>query len=172
MFQPEKYIPPELDIPLVRGLFYAAAVKDTFDEWAENHPVAEATIMIGLAVRGMYVPGELPLAVVEPGKLDYLFGRVASNQHNLERSLQNLAQLRRLGHFDTPGDRAIIQRYLQRLVRDPSNITQTYVNEYGTFVVRQSLYIGPSGAAAMFESTWQLVGGQYRLTTVIPVGGR
>jgi hypothetical protein len=53
---PERYIPPEMDVPLVRGLFYVAAVASSMRQWAKEHPVASAVITLGGILRGGYVP--------------------------------------------------------------------------------------------------------------------
>jgi hypothetical protein len=111
-------------------------------------------------------------AVIDEGKLDYLFGGVESSAHNAARSAQNLEQMRRLGVSDTPFGRALVQEHLQRVARDGASIVTEFSNQYGRFQVRESLFAGPSGAFAKLQSTWQVLeDGSLRLTTVIPFGG-
>jgi RHS repeat-associated protein len=107
---------------------------------------------------------------IDPGKFDYLFGRVASNTHNLQRSLQNAAQLARIGFRDTPMSRALVDAHLKQVAKDPSNVVRGFENVHGQFVIRQSLLSGPRGHL-MLESTWQILeNGTQRLSTVIPFG--
>jgi hypothetical protein len=111
-------------------------------------------------------------AVVEPDKFRYLFGEVDSGAHNAARSAQNLAQMERLGLRGSEG-RSILQAHLDAVARDPTNVARDFSNQYGTFQVRESLFAGPSGAFARFETTWQVMpDGSLRLTTLIPFGGR
>lgn len=49
------------------------------------------------------------------------------------------------------------------------NIVRSFSNEYGKFEVRESLFMGPSGKAAKFESTFKVrEDGVRELSTVIP----
>jgi filamentous hemagglutinin len=106
------------------------------------------------------------------GKLDYLFGRVVSGQHNTARSLENLAQMRRVGLWDDVASRTVIQNHLTEAAQNGSNVVRRFTTEHGTFVVKESLLQGPSGKFVKFESTWEEVkDGILRLTTVIPFGG-
>ena len=51
-----------------------------------------------------------------------------------------------------------------------SNVINTFSNQYGKFEVRESLFIGPSGKAANFQSTFQVLDdGTRKLSTVIPL---
>lgn len=109
-------------------------------------------------------------ADIAPGKFDYLFGKVASDDHNLMRSLQNERQLRQVGVYDSAASRDLLRRHLSDVVADDSNIVRTFSNQYGTSQVRESLFAGPNGMLK-FESTWQVTDDGYRLTTVIPFGG-
>jgi RHS repeat-associated protein len=159
----------------------------------EDRSIAIANIvfsLVGLGFSGKTIarsgPGGLPVpprptaglsrsptAVVGEGKFGYLFGEVTSNEHNAARSAQNLAQMQRLGVPNTPSGRALLQEHFNAVVQDRSNIVSQYSNQYGSFQVRESLFAGPSGAFAKFETTWQVMpDGSLRLTTVIPLGGR
>jgi len=109
-------------------------------------------------------------AVVDPNKWDYIFGRVASNTYNAARSTQNAAQLARIGLYDTPEGRALLQANFEETVSSNSNIIQSFTNTYGEFQVRESLFAGPGGFLK-FETTWQVTQNGYRFITLIPYGG-
>ena len=110
-------------------------------------------------------------AFVDPDKFRYLFGEVESNAHNAARSAQNLAHMERHGLRGSNG-RSLLQSHLDAVVRDSTNVAREFSNQYGTFQIRESLFAGPSGAFAKFETTWQLMpDGSLRLTTLIPFGG-
>ena len=111
-------------------------------------------------------------ALVEPAKWDYFFGHVTSGRaHNIARSAQNAAQLRRIGIHDNVSGRQILQSHFDDVVRDSSSIAETFSNQYGSFEVRESLLAGPGGFLRL-ESTWQIMDdGTRRITTLIPMGG-
>jgi hypothetical protein len=110
-------------------------------------------------------------AIVDEDKYKYLFGKVTSDQHNAARSVQNARQLARVGVFDTPAGRALLQRHFDDVAASKTNIIRTYTDQYGTFQIRDSLFAGPRGFIH-FETTWQVTDDGLRLTTVIPRGGR
>jgi RHS repeat-associated protein len=110
-------------------------------------------------------------ATIEPGKWDYLFGNVTSGPHNTPRSTQNQAQFARIGVYNNAEGRAMLQSHLDRVVAGSANNVRTFVNEHGSFVVKNSLFAGPGGFVRL-ESTWQITDSGFRLTTVIPFGGR
>jgi filamentous hemagglutinin len=67
--------------------------------------------------------------------------------------------------------RALLRSHLQGAAGDASNVARAFSNQYGNFVVKESLFAGPGGFLK-FESTWQVVeGGGLRFTTAIPLGG-
>jgi filamentous hemagglutinin len=110
-------------------------------------------------------------AVIEEGKLAYLLGTASGRAHNIERALQNAGQLARVGVQDTPAGRALLQSHLQGVAADASNVARAFSNQYGNYVVKESLFAGPGGFLKL-ESTWQVMeGGGLRLTTAIPFGG-
>ena len=119
------------------------------------------------------VAAERGKARVEAGKWDYIFGRAKGPKgaaHNVPRTQQNLEQMRRIGVHDNPEGRAILQGHFDEVVADPSNVTRTWTNEFGTFEIRESLLAGPGGAAKL-ETTWEVLeDGGRRLTTIIPQG--
>ncbi|WP_375058617.1 hypothetical protein [Zobellella sp. DQSA1] len=107
--------------------------------------------------------------VIAPGKFDYLFGRVSSNAHNAARSNQLAFEMQRLGVPDTAAGRQMLTQHLELAAKTEGNITRTFSNQYGRFEVRESLFIGPSGKVAKFESTFQVLeDGTRQLSTVIP----
>ena len=106
---------------------------------------------------------------IAPGKFDYLFGRVSSNAHNAARSNQLALEMKRLGVPDTAVGRRMLSEHLALSARAEGNLSRTFSNQYGNFEVRESLFMGPSGKAAKFESTFQVLDdGTRRLSTVIP----
>jgi len=154
--------------------------QQTLDQQANNAAIVSTAVGSAGLARGVagFAGGFIrglrgPNAIIDAGKYDYLFGRVASNAHNTQRSAQNLAQMTRLGVEDTSAGRALLQGHLEAVVRDPSNIVETFTDKYGTYQVRESLFAGPSGAFAKLESTWEVLpDGSLRLTSIIPKGGR
>ncbi|NUQ79762.1 MAG: hypothetical protein HUU21_40180 [Polyangiaceae bacterium] len=89
----------------------------------------------------------------------------------MARTAQNAGQLARIGVYNTAEGRALLLSHFERIAADPSNITRTFSNKYGTYVTRESLFAGPGGFVK-FESTWEVLkNGVNRLTTVIPFGG-
>lgn len=109
-------------------------------------------------------------AVVDAGKYDYLFGRVASGGHNAARSAQNAQQLARIGVYDNAAGRSLLSNHFDDVIARTDNIARTFSNKHGTFQIRDSLFSGPGGFLK-FESTQQVTDDGFRLTTVIPMGG-
>jgi hypothetical protein len=106
---------------------------------------------------------------IPPGKFDYLFGRSVSNEHNAARSNQLALEMKRLGVPDTPSGQQMLSEHLTQSVKAEGNVVNTFSNQYGTFEVRESLFMGPSGKAANLQSTFQIFpDGTRRLSTVIP----
>ena len=56
------------------------------------------------------------------------------------------------------------------MVANDNDIVSSYSDKYGDFQVRNSLFAGPGGFI-LFETTWQVVDGNYRFVTAIPYGG-
>ncbi len=109
-------------------------------------------------------------AEVAVGKWDYMFGRVSSNLHNAARSSQLASQLARIGVYDTPAGRALLQSHFDEALSTDENIVNAYSNKYGTFVDRESLLAGPGGFLKIL-TTWKMTQSGSSLTTVIPFGG-
>jgi hypothetical protein len=116
------------------------------------------------------------LAQIDEGKFDYLFGRVSSNAHNLPRSLQNQQQLARIGIYDTSAGRQLLINNLNKVVNDPSSITNKFSKTVDgvvqNFETRQSLLAGPGGFLRLDISFEIMPNGSRRLTTLIPQGGQ
>ncbi|WPN51518.1 hemagglutinin repeat-containing protein [Pseudomonas sp. P9_2] len=107
---------------------------------------------------------------IAPGKFDYLFGRVASNSHNAARSNQLALEMKRLGVPDNAAGRQMLTDHLTLSAKTDGNVMSTFSNQYGKFEVRESLFMGPSGKAANFQSTFQILDdGTRKLSTVIPL---
>ena len=111
--------------------------------------------------------------IIDSGKFDYFFGRVNSNPHNKARSEQMAMVMKQLGVTDNPAGHKLLSDHLIQAANTPSNIanqfTKTVKGENLTFVTKDSLFAGPSGKFAHFESTWEVMNdGTLRLTTMIP----
>ena len=111
--------------------------------------------------------------IIDSGKFDYFFGRVNSNPHNKARSEQMAMVMKQLGVPDNPTGHKILSDHLVQAANTPSNIanqfTKTVKGRTLTFITKDSLFAGPSGKFAHFESTWEVsVDGTLRLTTMIP----
>ena len=96
-------------------------------------------------------------AIIEEGKWDYIFGNVAEDVHNTARAAQNLAQMQRLGLSNTSSARQLLTEHFDKVASNSASISRSYTNEFGTFEVRESLFAGPSGALAKFETSWQVL---------------
>lgn len=109
---------------------------------------------------------------IPEGKFDYFFGRATGRQHNLARTNQNAFQMKRLGVPDTPEGHALLRDHLVEAANNPRNVLYAFENPYGFFEVRESLFQGPSGQFAKFQTTWHVMDdGLRKLTTLIPFGG-
>ncbi len=96
-------------------------------------------------------------------KLNYLFGKASGRQHNLDRSLGMLRQLKSIGIHDTPTSRADMATHLKQVFHDQNSIA----SENGNWIKRESLLAGPGGFLKV-ESTWK--GPQ--LITIVLKGGK
>ncbi|HEU5376790.1 MAG TPA: RHS repeat-associated core domain-containing protein [Ktedonobacteraceae bacterium] len=110
---------------------------------------------------------------IPENKFKYFFGEVKSNLHNEERSRAMALQFKQLGvSFDADG-RNLVSSNLRQAALDPTNVIATSTNQWGTSVTKQSLFAGPSGRFAAFESSWLMDDeGGLRLTTLIIKGVR
>ncbi|MEX0179676.1 MULTISPECIES: hypothetical protein [Stenotrophomonas] len=77
--------------------------------------------------------------------------------------------MKRLGVPDDAFGRQMLIDHLAASAKAEGNVTSTFANQYGKFEVRESLFMGPSGKAANFQSTFQVLDDGTRiLSTVIP----
>jgi hypothetical protein len=132
--------------------------------------VTTATGPLCVASRSCVAANSGSRALVDAGKYDYLFGRVASGSHNAARSAQNAQQWARIGVHDNAAGRSLLSSHFDDVIARNDNIARTFTSEHGTFQIRDSLFSGPGGFLK-FESTWQVTDDGLRLTTVIPMGG-
>ena len=94
---PERYIPPELDIPFVRGLFYVAAVGDTVDAWMEEHPFAASVILYGGILRGSLVPAMIEGRALTLTQMASMLGEAATKKGNFGIGSGTAAEAEALG---------------------------------------------------------------------------
>jgi filamentous hemagglutinin len=137
--------------------------------WVRTGLGAVADSMLVGSLGSMFRGGLDKAVEIDPRKFDYLFGHVSSNAHNTARSNQLALEMKRLGVPDTAVGRQILSEHLALSVKAEGNVIRTYSNQYGKFEVRESLFIGPSGQAAKFESTFKILeGGTRQFITAIP----
>ncbi|MER5388207.1 hypothetical protein [Saccharopolyspora sp. NPDC002686] len=110
-------------------------------------------------------------AEIDSNKFKYFFGKVKSNDHNENRSNQNIDELSRIRIYDTPEGHDTLKRHLEDAVSTNDNIKRTFSNEWGTYQVRDSLLAGPGGFLQL-ETTWHVTDQGLRLTTMIPKRGK
>ena len=126
---------------------------------------------IATARASQYVPTS-----VDPNKFKYIFGEVTSNPHNQARSLQNAAQMNRIGIQNTAEGWKYLTQHLQQIAQDSANVVRTIRKTLPdgstvTLEIRESLLSGPGGFMKL-ESTWEILAdGTRRLSTVMPFGG-
>lgn len=72
---------------------------------------------------------------IKESKFDYFFGRVTSNPHNQQRSLQNLQDLKKLGIEESAGGQERLMQFFQDGLKSPEVSRKT--TDYGTTVVRK-----------------------------------
>ncbi|EUJ33935.1 hypothetical protein MFLO_01915 [Listeria floridensis FSL S10-1187] len=63
-------------------------------------------------------------------KLDYLFGKAKGNKHNIQRSQTMQSELSKIGIYDTPSNRELLNNHLKNVVNDSSNILKTESRSY------------------------------------------
>ncbi|WP_330984958.1 MULTISPECIES: hemagglutinin repeat-containing protein [Enterobacterales] len=157
-----------------------SAVADTVKQAATGNQAAlEAT---GGMLAGIILPGKkLPdlaaakivaSSVVDANKFNYLFGRATGSKHNLDRSNQLALEMKRLGVTDDLNGQAALAEHFDQAAKNPDNIVKKYTDQYGNFEVKESFFIGPSGKATMFESTFKVMDdGSHKFITTIPING-
>jgi filamentous hemagglutinin len=141
----------------------------------KNFREIESHILARVSHKSTKVPTEKAPTVasqIDDKKFDYLFGRATGHEHNLARTNQNSLEMKRLGIPDTPKGHTLLRSHLNNTLQNNSSILKTFKNEWGSFEVRESLFVGPSGKFSKFESTWQVLpDGTRRFGTLIPRGG-
>ncbi|WP_262390879.1 hemagglutinin repeat-containing protein [Pantoea alfalfae] len=156
------------------------AVAGQVKEAAQGNQLAlEATggMLAGLFLPGKKIPDALAIqtisnSVVDAKKFDYLFGRSTGNPHTLDRTNQLSLEMKRLGVTDDVSGHAMLAEHFTTATKNPSNIVKKYTDQYGSFEVRESFFMGPSGKATMFESTFEVMSnGSHRFITTIPKNG-
>lgn len=112
-------------------------------------------------------------------KLDYLFGKARGNKHNIQRSQTMQSELSKIGIYDTPSSRELLNSHLKDVLNDSSNILKTESRSYiakelsgqptvnYTATVRESFLKG-SHSGVKIESVWD----GDRLLTIIVKGGK
>ncbi|NUF28300.1 VENN motif pre-toxin domain-containing protein [Gilliamella sp. ESL0254] len=110
--------------------------------------------------------------IIDSNKFNYLFGNSTSNAHNAARLNQLALEMKRLGIFNDVQGQQLLENHFQLATQGTKNIVNSFSNSHGTFEVRQSLLIGPSGKATMLETTFQVMpDGSRRFVTTIPKSG-
>ncbi|MGP9418052.1 hypothetical protein ACT3RT_03515 [Ewingella sp. AOP9-I1-14] len=157
-----------------------SAVKDTVVLASTGNQAAlEATggmlagiILPGKKVSGITAAQTIANSVVDTKKFDYLFGKATGNSHTLDRTNQLALEMKRLGVADHINGHAVLAEHFTQATKNPNNIVKKYTDQYGSFEVRESFFIGPSGKATMFESTFETMkDGTHRFITTIPKNG-
>lgn len=108
----------------------------------------------------------------DENKFDYIFGKVTSGNHNTARSQQLLQSMRRLGIHEDVRGKGLLLDHFNKVIKDPSNIVDTFERNNQFFEVRHSLLFGPSGKATMLETTFESMSNNTkRFITTIPKEG-
>jgi RHS repeat-associated protein len=135
------------------GTYYAATdntVKD--DGWM----IVAAAIGIAIGIKGGQTAAallpEASLAAPQIGnKLEYVFGKATGSLHNMQRSVQMLSQLNRIGIFDNGAGRQIVNNSLINAYYNPNTIAAIQGNGR---ILRDSLVVGMNGVLKM-QSVWE-----------------
>jgi len=78
----------------------------------------------------------------------------------------------RISIMDDTNGRSVISEHFNSITKNPNNIVKQYTDQYGSFEVRESFFIGPSGKATTFESTFEVMpDSSHRFITTIPKNG-
>lgn len=105
---------------------------------------------------------------INESKFDFFFGRVTSDSHNANRSLQNLRDLRKLGVDEAEGGRERLLQLFQEGLSTPE--VDRKENSYGITITRQVEVIGKE--AGFIEISYFYSNGNLnstpKITTIIP----
>jgi filamentous hemagglutinin len=67
---------------------------------------------------------------------------------------------------------AVLAEHFNQIAKNSNNIVKKYADQYGSVEVKESFFIGHSGKATIFESTFQVMNdGSYKFITTIPRNG-
>ncbi|YCI28380.1 hypothetical protein M1E08_15980 [Erwinia sp. PK3-005] len=114
----------------------------------------------------------IPNSVINPNKFNYLFGKASGNSHILDRTNQLALEMNRLGVTNDLNGHSILAEHFTNITKEPGNILKKYSDKYGNFELRESFFMGPSGKATTFESTFEVMSdGTRRFITTIPKNG-
>ncbi len=106
---------------------------------------------------------------IAAGKFGYMFGHVSSGTHNAARSAQLATTMKSLGVSDSPAGHKFLSDHFAQVANTPGNISRTFSTKHGNFETRESLFVGPSGKAVKFETTFKLeADGSRSFSTTIP----
>jgi hypothetical protein len=107
---------------------------------------------------------------LDESKFDFFFGRVTSDSHNTNRSLQNLRDLRRLGIDEAERGRERLLQIFQEGLSTPE--IDRKENSYGIIIVRQTEVISLE-ASGVIEISYFYRNGDLnstpKITTVIHI---
>jgi filamentous hemagglutinin len=82
--------------------------------------------------------------------------------------------MKQLGVHDDLKGHSLLEEHLMKVAKDNKNISNTFEKEFreggkGSFLIKESLFAGPSGKFAKFETGWEITNeNTIRLTTIIP----
>ncbi|OUI77626.1 hypothetical protein HK18_05145 [Commensalibacter intestini] len=80
--------------------------------------------------------------------------------------------MRRLGIHEDVRGKGLLLDHFNKVIKDPSNIVDTFERNNQFFEVRHSLLFGPSGKATMLETTFESMSNNTkRFITTIPKEG-
>lgn len=89
-------------------------------------------------------------------KFKYFFGEATGSEHNLARSNELALQMKTLGVSNTLEGRTLVRENLEAAALAEDNITKAWSTQYGDYVLKESLFAGPSGRFALFRSSWRV----------------
>ncbi|MBC1990222.1 hypothetical protein HCJ21_12975 [Listeria seeligeri] len=169
---------------ILKSSAYVASMKDAMDDAG----LTEMSLSLGFGIAAARNKAIIPKKASGAGKLknpelgnklDYLFGKAKGNKHNIQRSQTMQSELSKIGIYDTPSSRELLNNHLKNVVNDSSNILKTESRSYiakelpgtptvnYTATVRESFLKGPNGGVKI-ESVWD----GDRLLTIIVKGGK
>lgn len=61
--------------------------------------------------------------------MDYLFGKATGRPHNIERSKQMFDELKKIGIYDTPENRNMIELNLAKTYNNPNSVSKVELIE-------------------------------------------